>query len=81
VEITSTLHNVFHSLSFVWEQSGQLSHTYSEFYQFSAELRNEWHFTTMSTSSFMTWYLGAGAIHILLCDFFSNICVVTNVYC
>ena len=81
MEITSTSNNIFHSFSFVWELSGQLSNTNCEFYQFSAKLRNEWHFTTMSTSAFMTWYLGAGAIYILLYDFFSNTCLVTNVYC
>jgi len=43
VEITSALHSIFHSFSFVWELSSQLSNTNCEFYQFSAKLRNEWH--------------------------------------
>jgi len=52
-----------------------------EFCLCSAKLMNEWHFTIVSTSAFMTWYLGAGAIYILLYDIFSNSCIVTNVYC
>lgn len=81
METTSTVDNIFHSLRFVWQLSGQLSVTNCEFCQFTAKLRNEWHFTTMSTSALMTWYLGSGAIHILLYASFSNTCIVTDVYC
>lgn len=64
-----------------WELSGPLSNTNCEFHLFSAKLTNEWHFTAMSTFAFMTWYLGAGAIYILLYDIFSITGIVANVYC